>query len=190
MLGCSSASSSSLCMSWRHALFATSCIKIACKHNIMSALRMCGIRQLLQLFDITRLSERRLYLYSSKAIAGQHILFLMLIPGRLLRTCPSVPSYPTYQFLHPQQLLRAQDTNSSNFHCRQVGLPHKRYFGPAAGTKIYFPFQVTPFYLRPLFVLSHPPPAFFFLRPASRARALYALMPVLSSACLGELQNS
>ena len=51
----------------------------------MSALRMCGIRQLLQLFDITRLSERRLYLYSSKAIAGQHILFLMLIPGRLLR---------------------------------------------------------------------------------------------------------
>ena len=60
-------------------------LKFACKHNIMSALRMCGIRQLLQLFDITRLSERRLYLYSSKAIAGQHILFLMLIPGRLLR---------------------------------------------------------------------------------------------------------
>ena len=32
MLSCSSASSSSLCMSWRHALFATSCLlNLACK---------------------------------------------------------------------------------------------------------------------------------------------------------------
>ena len=155
----------------------------------MSALRMCGIRQLLQLFDITRLSERRLYLYSSKAIAGQHILFLMLIPGRLLRAQAFQVTPPTnFCTLSNYCVLkiRTQATFTVDRWASHTNVISDQQQVP----KSTFRSRLLRFTLGRYLSFLIPRPHFFFLRPASRARALYALMPVLSSACLGELQNS